>query len=79
MMTGPTSPKPGRNNNPWAQMGLAMMIPSIMVAGPVVGFLIAWFIGRWTGWHARWFTALLVLLGMMAGVRETIRIIRKIS
>jgi F0F1-type ATP synthase assembly protein I len=72
--------EPGpKNPSPWGQAGLALMIPSLMVAGPLAGFLIAWLIGRWTGWQSRWITVGLVLLGMVAGVRETIKVIRRIK
>ena len=57
----------------------AMMIPSIMVAAPVVGF----FLGRWVG--ERFFDnpraggAVGLALGILAGVREVVKIIRRIS
>ena len=70
--------RPSTGPGLWTQAALALMIPSLMLAGPVVGFGIAWLIGRWTGWRPQWFTILMVLLGLAAGIRETIRVIRRL-
>lgn len=73
----PANP-PEDGGNPWTKAGLALMIPSVMAAGPLAGLLIAWLVRRLTGW-GDWVTAVLILLGLAAGVRETIRIIRRLS
>lgn len=56
----------------------AMMIPSIMVVSPLLGF----FLGRWVG--ERFFDqprlggGVGLALGILTGVRETVKIIRKL-
>jgi F0F1-type ATP synthase assembly protein I len=67
-------PPPGA----WSQVGMALSIPTLMVSGPLVGYGLGWLVRHWTGWGA-WVEALLMALGMIAGVREVIKIIRKIS
>lgn len=62
----------------WGQTGMAMMIPSLMVAGPLVGYAVGYLIRRGTGW-GRWVEILMALMGLAAGIRESILIIRKIS
>jgi F0F1-type ATP synthase assembly protein I len=55
--------------------GLAMTIPFLLVAGPLVGlWLGTWLDGRFG--TVPWGQLGLVVLGFVAGVRETIRIIR---
>jgi len=61
-----------------ANAGLAMMIPGLMVAGPLVGYGVGWFIRRMTGW-GDWIEILMTVMGLVAGIREVIRVIRKIS
>lgn len=60
------------------QLGLAMGIPMLMLAGPLTGFCMAWAMRRWLGWP-EWVTYVMVLLGFVAGIRETIRVIQRIS
>ena len=60
------------------QIGLAMSIPMLLAAGPLVGFGLGWLVRRWTGWGV-WVTVVFLLLGMVAGIRETIKVIRKVS
>ena len=55
-----------------------MMIPGLMVAGPLVGYGVGWFIRRMTGW-GNWIEILMTVMGLVAGIREVIRVIRKIS
>lgn len=59
-------------------MGLAITIPMMLLAGPLVG----WFIGSWLdkkfGTNP-WLLIILLVLGTTASVRETIKIIKEIS
>lgn len=72
--------EPGKDKQPGAytQIGIAMSIPMLLASGPLVGFGLAWLIRRWTGWGA-WVTWVMIVLGMVAGIRETIKAIRKLS
>lgn len=71
--------KPNNNNFKLVrQMGLAITIPMMLLAGPLVG----WFIGSWLdkkfGTNP-WLLIILLVLGTTASVRETIKIIKEIS
>lgn len=75
-------PLPKKTPSDIAQMlrhaSLAALIPAILVLSPLVG----WFLGKWVGgWiHFPRQGALVgVLLGFIAGVRETITLIRRIN
>jgi len=60
------------------QLGLLTTIPMILGAAPLVGY----FLGHWIdGWlHTDpWFTYVFLGFGLVAGVRETILILRKAS
>ena len=57
---------------------MAMMIPSLLVCGPLVGYGLGWAIRRWIG-GGDWVTIGMVLLGMAAGIRESVLVIRKLS
>jgi len=57
---------------------LALAIPTLLVAGPLVGL----FLGLWVGGalgHSRAGLAVGLLLGCAAAARETIRVIRRIQ
>lgn len=57
---------------------MAALIPAILVLSPLVG----WFLGKWVGgWihYPRQGALVGVLLGFIAGVRETINLIRRIN
>jgi ATP synthase protein I len=75
------SQKPGNDDNTpnlAQQLGLALSIPTLLAAGPLVGFGLAWLIRRWTGW-GEWVTWLMVILGIIAGIREVVSVIRRLS
>jgi F0F1-type ATP synthase assembly protein I len=76
--TGPKSSDKKPPDNPWLQAGVALTIPALLVSGPLVGYGLGWLIRRWTGWGP-WVDVLMLLLGLIAGARETIKVIRKIS
>lgn len=70
---------PAKEPSQWSQVGLAMSIPTLLLAGPLVGLGLAWAVRRLTGWDYWWLNALLIAVGFAAGVRETIKVIRKLS
>lgn len=58
------------------QVGLLTMIPAMLLAGPVIGFLIGNYIDKRFE-TAPWFMVVFVGLGFVASVRQTIAIIKK--
>jgi len=71
-----------KERNPWAQAGLAMAIPSLLMAGPITGYLLGLGIIRVFELSDPWATRtkyICLILGLMAGIRETYKIIRKIT
>ena len=60
------------------QASLAMSIPMLLLTGSLVGYFIgAWLDARWG--TDPWLMVVFIVLGFVAGVRETIRIIRLIQ
>ena len=62
----------------WMQMSLALTIPMLLLSGPIVGFLIGAGLQRWLGW-GDWIKGAMVLFGLLAGARETMQVIRKLT
>ena len=58
-------------------IGLAIFLPFVMVAGPVAGYLIGDWIGGLMG-GATWPRTAGLVLGLVAGVQQTILIIRRL-
>ena len=61
--------------NPWRQAGLLSTIPFILALAPIIGF----FLGQYLDTRFRtrpWLSLILLALGFVAGVRETIKIIQ---
>jgi ATP synthase protein I len=59
----------------WRQIGLLSSIPFILALAPIVGFLV----GKYLDQKFRtqpWLSLVLLGLGFVAGVRETIKIIK---
>ncbi|HOR29209.1 MAG TPA: AtpZ/AtpI family protein [Candidatus Sumerlaeota bacterium] len=76
---GPQRPmRPRRLQGPLGQAGMAFLIPGLLLAGPVSGYLLGLLIQRWTGW-GQWVLLLMVALGLITGIRESIRIIRNLQ
>lgn len=74
-------PSPKRSEG-LGKAGLAMSIPTMMVAGPLVGLIMGHYICLWLGIEApakTWVKMGLLALGMIAAGRETARIIKRIS
>lgn len=67
-----------KDSNPYAQAGLALTIPMILAAGPLAGLLLGWLLQRWFGLGS-WIVIVMLVLGLIAGARETIKVIRRLS
>lgn len=59
----------------WRQVGLLTTIPFILALAPIVGYLLGQYLDK--RFHTRpWLSVVLLALGFVAGVRETINIIK---
>jgi ATP synthase protein I len=59
----------------WRQVGLLTAIPFILALAPIVGY----FLGKWLDTKFRtqpWLSVILLALGFVAGVRETVKIVK---
>lgn len=66
----------------WRQASMALSLPMMMLAGPLVGYFLAVGLIHWFDIGPLWADRIKiigVILGVMAGVRETIIVIRKLS
>lgn len=70
---------PNDDEGDYTSAGMAMQIPSLLLAGPLVGLGIAWLVKRLTGYESMWLTVLLVMIGLVAGAHEVIKVIKRIS
>jgi len=66
------------NGNQMRSAGMYMMIPALLLASPIVGFVLGVLLCRWTG-AGDWLKALMAMLGVAAGANEVARIIKKAS
>lgn len=56
--------------------GLLLAIPMLLIVSPLVGFFLGSFVDRWIK-TSPWFTILGLILGFVAGGRETYLIYRR--
>jgi F0F1-type ATP synthase assembly protein I len=66
----------------WRQASMALTLPMMMLAGPLVGYFLAVGLIHLFDVGPAWADRIKiigVILGVMAGVRETISLIRKLS
>ena len=70
------------SSDAWRNASLALTLPTMMAAGPLVGLFLGWGVGKLLGleppWDGRSIT-IGVICGTVAGIRETVRIIKKLS
>jgi len=59
----------------WRQIGLLSSIPFILALAPIVGFLLGKFLDQKFRTQP-WLSLILLVLGFVAGVRETIKIVK---
>lgn len=75
-------PKDPAHEPQWRQASLALMVPTTMLAGPIAGFLLAqaafYFFDIPEAWTGRVRIGA-ILLGTAAGMRESYKILKKIS
>ncbi len=57
-------------------LGMMTTIPMLMAVSPLVGYFIGRTLDSWLG-TGPWLSAVMLVLGFAAGIREVVRIIRK--
>jgi F0F1-type ATP synthase assembly protein I len=62
----------------WSAVGVAMAIPAILAASPIVGYLLGQWADGWLG-SAPYGGLAGLLLGLAAGVRETVLLVRRLN
>lgn len=68
--------------NQWRSASLALTIPTMLAAGPLVGYFLGWGATRLFSLTDPWDSRARivgVLVGTVAGIHETVKIIRRIS
>jgi F0F1-type ATP synthase assembly protein I len=58
----------------WRQIGLLTSIPFILALAPIVGYFLGKFLDQ--KFRTTWLSFVLMALGFVAGVRETIKIVK---
>lgn len=71
-------PKRDDKRNDMRAAGMYAMIPALLLASPVVGFVLGTLLCKWTG-AGDWLKAVMAMLGMAAGGNEVARIIKRAS
>lgn len=66
------------DDSTWRTIGLAVSIPTMMGACVVVSLLIGSFLDRKLG-TGSWMTGIFLVLGIAAGFRETVVLIKRVS
>jgi ATP synthase protein I len=69
------SPEPPQGRNPWGQMAAYAQLAVIFPAATLVGWLIGTALDRWL--HTTWLYIVGLVLGIVAGFAELIRIAAK--
>lgn len=62
----------------WRGIGIGFTIPMMLAASVIVGCLIGYYLDQWLG-TSPWLFLLFLALGITAGIRETMLLIRKIN
>ena len=76
----PEKPEPDRSERgrEFRQLSLGLTIPALMVAGPLVGWALAWAAQTYLG-APQWTSAIGIAVGLAAGVRQVIHVIRDMN
>lgn len=79
MELGRDQEKRRKAHKQWVAAGNALVIPFLLLAGPIVGYLLGRALDGWLGNESPVFTTAGVILGAAAGIMETVNLIRRIS
>ncbi len=71
-------PNGSRDASGMRNVGLGVTIPTTLAASVIVGCVIGHYLDRWLG-TGPWMLLLFLVLGIAAGVRETMVIVRKME
>lgn len=69
------TPRDPKKVTDWRQIGLLSSIPFILALAPIVGFLLGKFLDQKFRTQP-WLSLILLAMGFVAGVRETIKIVK---
>lgn len=76
------NPNDSKDEHQWRQASLALMLPTMMAAGPLAGYLLSLGIIAWFDVGPPWdlrIKIVMVVLGLLAGFRESFRIMQQLS
>jgi F0F1-type ATP synthase assembly protein I len=59
------------------QVGLLTTIPFLLLASPLIGWGLGRLLDKWL--HTTFLTWVFLAMGMVAGIREVVRVIRRVS
>ena len=62
----------------WRNAGQAFMLPTMIGACAVIGVVMGHYLDRWLGTRP-WFTLILLIGGFVSGVRETMKVVRRMN
>ena len=74
----PNGQDPSERGRQVRQASIAMTIPMVMAAGPLVGWGLGWAARRYLG-APNWVMLVGVVVGLAAGIRQTILLIRQLE
>lgn len=60
----------------YRQVGLLAVIPMVLLAGPLIGFMIGNYLDNWLG-SSPWLMIVFAILGAVAAVRQTMNLLSK--
>ncbi len=60
------------------QVGMYSLIPTVLLVTPTVAYFLGVLLARWLG-AGDWLKVVMALLGFAAGIRETVRIVKRAS
>lgn len=72
----PEMDRPNGKYEGWRQLALLTTIPVVLVAGPVVGYLIGSFLDQRFG-TSPWLMFFFTFMGVISGIKQTIALIKK--
>ncbi|MCG3196804.1 MAG: hypothetical protein GHCLOJNM_01283 [bacterium] len=72
------SQKAGDYGQAFRQLGVALSIPGLLLAGPLVGYGLGWCAKTYLG-CPEWSVLVGLLLGLASGIRETVKVLKQLS
>jgi len=73
-----SKPVVGSTRSDWQAASLALSIPGLFIAGPLVGYALGWALNNYLGWPD-WWLGVGTLLGLVSGSYESYVILKRLS